>query len=642
MLLAPHTSSSSANNSNEVDVFHEEVVDYLSYLDSSSIMQSNNSTSSEHDALNVTQVNPETSTNDHGNETGNNNNDNDAWPSISRNEAEDSHDTRHSHDDSTLRKRKRSHDFPPTSSSSTGGETSLNTGDHQHQSIRNIKNSATSSSSTAAATSSMPASSNNIQEHREFVHAIFTLGLKESSPLSVMDHMSERSKAVYEGLNLERIKSKLQKFRKKKDRNTAEFMDLYESTLEDFCELIPKSNSNRPKKIDRRLLPPIETLGSGEIAAYLSFSVLANEHLNDDDNDDSQTSEFSAANSRSSRSRKQQRSSLFANMNKRSRTESSSTAQDATIEDLVAATSGCGGQSGNKLIMPTLTEAEKKAPIGKAFASFMTLYKSMEEQLDLQRKKNRPPRTNDDDGDHFTFHLREEMQAIRNPSRQNQNPSINDQFQSLTASPAGLLHGTSSLLNGASSIESQFQQLGGDSNNMNALLTLLARQNQNQQQQQQQQEQSNLQSLLTSSQYNTNFGNQASIAAARLAVTNAAAAHQLMSGFQTSTFQQQQRHQQCHTQDQTTTNLQLLSDVLRQRRDAGVDNAMSNLLSMRQNSDHGSMFASPPPPAPQQQTQQTLPHNITSIYEHLFPQTSYQFLNEDQDDQQESRGQQGK
>ena len=69
------------------------------------------------------------------------------------------------------------------------------------------------------------------EDHRALVSAIFNIGLKESSPLAVMEQMSKRSKTLHEGLNLERIKSKLQKYRKKSKKNKEEFMALYDDTL---------------------------------------------------------------------------------------------------------------------------------------------------------------------------------------------------------------------------------------------------------------------------------------------------------------------------------------------------------------------------------------------------------------------------
>ena len=62
------------------------------------------------------------------------------------------------------------------------------------------------------------------KEHRDFVSAVFELGLKESSPAAIFAHMTYKSKEQFEGLNLERIKSKLQKYRKSKDKNKEELV----------------------------------------------------------------------------------------------------------------------------------------------------------------------------------------------------------------------------------------------------------------------------------------------------------------------------------------------------------------------------------------------------------------------------------
>ena len=101
----------------------------------------------------------------------------------------------------------------------------------------NTMNASTSSSSSSSS-SSAPFSK---EDHRDLVHAIFVIGIKESSPLSLMGQMSERAKTSYKGLNLERIKSKLQKYRKKKVDNIKEFMDVYDDKLSDFCAILPSA-----------------------------------------------------------------------------------------------------------------------------------------------------------------------------------------------------------------------------------------------------------------------------------------------------------------------------------------------------------------------------------------------------------------
>eukprot|EP00551_Chaetoceros_affinis_P009780 CAMPEP_0203682936 /NCGR_PEP_ID=MMETSP0090-20130426/47258_1 /ASSEMBLY_ACC=CAM_ASM_001088 /TAXON_ID=426623 /ORGANISM="Chaetoceros affinis, Strain CCMP159" /LENGTH=525 /DNA_ID=CAMNT_0050552053 /DNA_START=145 /DNA_END=1722 /DNA_ORIENTATION=- len=110
------------------------------------------------------------------------------------------------------------------------------------------------------------------EEHRAFVSAIFDIGLKESSPLSVLDHMSEKFKTQYEGaLNLERLKSKLQKYRMKKNRSKEDFMVSYDETMSEFLNMLPLAQQ---RGNHGNILPPIESLSSGAVPAALTFSVM--------------------------------------------------------------------------------------------------------------------------------------------------------------------------------------------------------------------------------------------------------------------------------------------------------------------------------------------------------------------------------
>ncbi len=77
------------------------------------------------------------------------------------------------------------------------------------------------------------------EEHRAMVSALFEIGMNESSPVSIFDNMSPQIKEEYSQLNLEKIKSKLQKFRKFKDKNKAEFLKVYDSTLKEFIIAFP-------------------------------------------------------------------------------------------------------------------------------------------------------------------------------------------------------------------------------------------------------------------------------------------------------------------------------------------------------------------------------------------------------------------
>lgn len=134
----------------------------------------------------------------------------------------------------------------------------------------------------------------NTDFHRSLVGAIFDVGLTECSPLSIYENMSTRIKDSYSDFNLEKIKSKLQKYRKFKSKNKEEFMQVYHKTLEDMLAAYPLQNNveelrsilgtcnqigaNRSSSTVSvsSMLPPtiLDSLSSGEIAAYLTYEVM--------------------------------------------------------------------------------------------------------------------------------------------------------------------------------------------------------------------------------------------------------------------------------------------------------------------------------------------------------------------------------
>jgi myb-like DNA-binding domain, SHAQKYF class len=91
--------------------------------------------------------------------------------------------------------------------------------------------------------------------HRDFVSAVFDVGLKHSSPSSILEQMPP-----HEQITTERIKSHLQKYRLHRQKSKKEFMASYESTL-----LKMKSGDH---DLDA------STMNCGEVAAHLSFSAM--------------------------------------------------------------------------------------------------------------------------------------------------------------------------------------------------------------------------------------------------------------------------------------------------------------------------------------------------------------------------------
>ena len=210
------------------------------------------------------------------------------------------------------------------------------------------------------------------EEHRALISAIFDIGLKESSPLAVMDQMSHKSKTSYDGLNLERIKSKLQKYRKKKNKSKEEFMGLYDETLTDFCNILPLREQEHKQP---RMIPPLESLSSGEVAAYLTFSVMGERHKSEEEKKYKAMHGATSVNHVSTTNESLKRESVINTVDDRLDSFETNTLCLNNISD----------HSGGKLTIPTLTEKEKQSSIGRSFDFFMKLFISIEEELYANR-----------------------------------------------------------------------------------------------------------------------------------------------------------------------------------------------------------------------------------------------------------------
>jgi SHAQKYF class myb-like DNA-binding protein len=91
--------------------------------------------------------------------------------------------------------------------------------------------------------------------HREFVAAVFDVGLKHSSPSAILEHM-EGNKQI----TSERVKSHLQKYRLHRAKSKKEFMSSYDSTL---------SKMN----LGTMDLDGMDSIQCGEVAAHLTYSI---------------------------------------------------------------------------------------------------------------------------------------------------------------------------------------------------------------------------------------------------------------------------------------------------------------------------------------------------------------------------------
>ena len=173
--------------------------------------------------------------------------------------------------------------------------------------------------------------------HRDFVSAIFDVGLKHSSPSTIAEHMPK-----HEQITTERIKSHLQKYRLHRVKSKKEFISSYEASLRNFQQNQNGSSSNLIS-------------GAGEVAAHLTASTIGN------------TKNATGAKEGSA-------SNVLATV--------SSDPNQKQIQ-LYPSQNGCDGN--DSLMLPQLTEAEKGSPIGAAMGYLMGLFFSLKQQLIIQR-----------------------------------------------------------------------------------------------------------------------------------------------------------------------------------------------------------------------------------------------------------------
>mmetsp|Transcript_4402 Transcript_4402/g.12172 ORF Transcript_4402/g.12172 Transcript_4402/m.12172 type:complete len:672 (+) Transcript_4402:681-2696(+) len=201
--------------------------------------------------------------------------------------------------------------------------------------------------------------------HRDFVAAIFDVGLKHSSPSTLLEQMPK-----HEQITTERIKSHLQKYRLHRIKSKQEFMTQYDSSL----QRLQASNGTSMGSKD---------MNGGHLAGHLAYSTLTNK----------ETATAAAA-------VVQQEEGEEGKSEKESGTATNDAAASAgKPQPQPAPSSTATGKqirapqdqredSSNRpesLILPRLTEAEKKSPVGVGMGYLMGLFFSLKQQLMAQR-----------------------------------------------------------------------------------------------------------------------------------------------------------------------------------------------------------------------------------------------------------------
>jgi SHAQKYF class myb-like DNA-binding protein len=177
--------------------------------------------------------------------------------------------------------------------------------------------------------------------HRDFVSAIFDVGLKHSSPSTIMEHMPK-----HEEITTERIKSHLQKYRLHRVKSKKEFISSYEASLRNFQQSQNNSSNNLVS-------------GGAEVAAHLTASNIGTNKVNTGTGSKEGAPNNVLATVTSADPNQKQQQQLHQSQN--------------------------NSDGNDSLMLPQLTEAEKSSPIGAAMGYLMGLFFSLKQQLMIQR-----------------------------------------------------------------------------------------------------------------------------------------------------------------------------------------------------------------------------------------------------------------
>lgn len=193
-----------------------------------------------------------------------------------------------------------------------------------------------------------------IEQHRELVKSIYEIGLAEASPLLIFEHMSEKIKTLYPELNIEKLKSKLQKYRKNKDKYREEFMKEYDENLKNILIGYPTRFGMGGATTDSCPVMPSENIISsgGPDIAYLTYCDISNSSVG-------HLGSLMSSNSRQMLTGTGRSSATFTN--------------------------NAPGNNGSFMSLPILTPSEMRSPIGQSFEYFLALFESLRSDLYEQR-----------------------------------------------------------------------------------------------------------------------------------------------------------------------------------------------------------------------------------------------------------------
>jgi len=193
--------------------------------------------------------------------------------------------------------------------------------------------------------------------HRDFVSAVFDVGLKHASPSTIIEQMPSHGE-----ITVERIKSHLQKYRVHRAKSKRDFMTCYDASLS--------------KMQQEGGIGTFRALSSGEVPAHLAYASLTGQEVDEAEVADA-IAEAAKPNT--------------AGSGKRSSTRRGS--GDAKFDEEVEQQQDLGYVVDNRvvsehqdsLVLPRLTDEEKRSPIGASMGYLMGLFFSLKQQLMAQR-----------------------------------------------------------------------------------------------------------------------------------------------------------------------------------------------------------------------------------------------------------------
>ncbi len=210
-------------------------------------------------------------------------------------------------------------------------------------------------------------------QHRALVEAIFHTGLQSCSPSFLLEEMMLKS----EDITSERVKSHLQKFRKKGDSAVEEFMESYDSAMRKYDDLFRRPSSSAISAADLQVYTDMFVtqgkadgrLLAGEAAANLTVAdmllPIQDMDMSDSPSDQNATGHLIHVDQKVS----------------------------SPPDPMLFMMQFLQGQSLTSVQLPVLTEDEKNSPLGASLCYIMGLFMSLRQHITDKRAEARSEQT---------------------------------------------------------------------------------------------------------------------------------------------------------------------------------------------------------------------------------------------------------